>query len=650
MSATEVPSDDEYREPRTPIRFGEGFWQDHAGKLVRDPEIAIVEIVANCWDAGADTVHIEWPEEPDVYGKPIAVIDNGTGMTYEEFMYRWTELNYNRAEAQGSEVIFPEDNTPSQRRAFGTNGKGRHSMFCFDFTYTVNTWRDGIGNTFRVEKVTSGRTPYTIEALERYKCDGHGTEVRGTNSLNHLPVDRLRDLIGSKFVADPSFRIYVNGELIELTDLSHITETVEIPIDDYGTITVSLLDSRKTGRTMKQHGVAWWVNSRLVGQPSWEGIDGRLLDGRTVEAKRFTFIVQADILADHVRYDWTCFKDSPMTDAVLCAANEHIQNTLGDMFSEDRAERKRNAVQANREILNDLPRSARRRIGTFADEIQRHAPTISQEYLTATVTVLANLEESRTGYRLLEQLAQLSVDDLDALSDLLDSWSVREAQIVLEELERRLHLIEQLERVVETKSDELHVIHPLFERGLWIFGPEYESINFTSNRTLNTVVRDLFHDAEYIPENGGRRPDFVALPDSSIGVMSAEEFDDEGVVSGIDRVLIIELKRGGFKLTLKDARQAEDYALELRKSGKLSPTTRITCYVLGASVDSNVEKRIIEGAATTTIIPHAYSTILRQAQARTFYLKEKIEAYRRDAYIDTEVEDILNQPHQQNLL
>jgi len=75
-------------------RFGSNFLEDHARRIITDPKIALVELVANCWDAGANRVDIIWPEEsrPD----NIQIRDDGTGMTAEEFTQRWLEFNYNR--------------------------------------------------------------------------------------------------------------------------------------------------------------------------------------------------------------------------------------------------------------------------------------------------------------------------------------------------------------------------------------------------------------------------------------------------------------------------------------------------------------------------------------------------------------------------
>ena len=116
-------------------RFGINFLEDHARRIINDPRIALIELIANCWDAGANRVDITWPVEskPDI----IKIKDDGTGMTKEEFTQRWLEFNYNRKEAQGEDVIFPPDNQKSHRKAYGTNGKGRHSMFCFTNEYEV---------------------------------------------------------------------------------------------------------------------------------------------------------------------------------------------------------------------------------------------------------------------------------------------------------------------------------------------------------------------------------------------------------------------------------------------------------------------------------------------------------------------------------
>jgi hypothetical protein len=622
-------------------RFGPNFLEDHARRIITDPKIALIELVANCWDAGADRVDIVWPEQsvPDL----IKIKDNGTGMTYDQFIRRWRELNYNRRKSQGEDVIFPSGNRGSRRKAFGRNGKGRHSMFCFANQYTVETFRHGEANQFRVERTDDiAKIPYRIEHVRKFKKSGHGTCISTTLGRNYLGPETVRDLIGSKFITDPAFEVYLNDEIVGLTDLEHLIDVQTVVIAGLGEVTVSQVDTQETSRTSHPHGVAWWVNQRLVGEPSWDkfGGDG-FLDKRTIKAKRYTFIVEANILADDVREDWSDFRDTQNYRDVHAAVEEHIRRRILELMQDVHKEKKREAIRYNSEYLRNLPTDSRYYVGRAVDQLQTTMPSLPQNILTDTVTVLTNLEKTRSGYSLLEQLAKLNPDDLERLNEILSEWSVREARLVLGELERRLKVIQRLEDLVDDPtSDELHEIQPLFERGLWIFGPEYESVHFTSNRTLLTVIRELLDDDLVVPlVNPRRRPDFVALPDSTVGIYASDFFDERGEVDGIDKVLIVELKRGGSKIGLEEKHQGEIYAMELRRSGKVRKSTKIKVFVLGAEVEH------IEGEESTIgqteICPRSYNVVIRKAHARTFHLLEKIKKIKSDELFDRDVEEIL---------
>lgn len=69
------------------------------------PDVAMTELVANAWNAGATTVDITIPDD---FGKKLIVIYNGTGLTQEEFQSRWMKLGYNRLKHKGKNVIFPK--------------------------------------------------------------------------------------------------------------------------------------------------------------------------------------------------------------------------------------------------------------------------------------------------------------------------------------------------------------------------------------------------------------------------------------------------------------------------------------------------------------------------------------------------------------
>jgi hypothetical protein len=288
--------------------------------------------------------------------------------------------------------------------------------------------------------------------------------------------------------------------------------------------------------------------------------------------------------------------------------------------------------------MGELPTISQKAIGQFIDEVQEKCPTMSDRDLSRTVQVLAKLEQSRSGYELLTQLAACSPDDLDTWNSLMQQWTASNAEIVLNELDRRLKLIERMEKLVENPlADELHDLQPLFERGLWIFGPEFEAVDFRSNRGLGEVIGKFLGGAAYKPPL--RRPDFVVLPETSIGAYCADAYDTGGEINGIRKVAILELKNGGFCVTQKEADQARDYAKEIRKAGRVQPTTEIVAYVLGATLEDGLQSADYGG--NTRIIPMVYQTVLRKAHQRTFNLQKRLRETTPTLVTDPEVEAVL---------
>ena len=145
--------------PDYPFTFGPKFLQDHAGQIITDPRIALVELVANSYDAGASIVRLTWP---DTSGETFEVEDNGTGMSYSEFNRRWKTLSYSRPKEQGIYVEYPPGVRGSKRLAFGQNGKGRYGTFCFTDTYEVGTWKDENSTFARVQITHGGRNRFIV--------------------------------------------------------------------------------------------------------------------------------------------------------------------------------------------------------------------------------------------------------------------------------------------------------------------------------------------------------------------------------------------------------------------------------------------------------------------------------------------------------
>jgi len=629
-----------------PFAFADRFLQDHAGQIISEPRTAILELIANSYDAGARKIDIIWPTEK---GQKLSVTDDGIGMTKAEFERRWRTLCYDREAEQGNEVVFPKGVKGIKRTAFGRSGKGRHAPFCFADSYEIATMKDGGFFQVRVGLAKSGTTPFEITLISETPKRGHGTEISAVLERHLLPVDEMKQLIGSKFIVDPSLCIRVNQQPVELMSLEGL-KTTEIAIEGDGTVTVHFIDSIEHYRSAKLRGISWWVNQRRVGEPSWDRLDdeGAYLDGRTEHAKKFSFIVMADFLTpgQDVKADWSDFHANQRTNAVRDAVHRYVIKEIQAQLATTRKERKKSAIENSRELMGELPNISKNAIGHFIDEVQEKCPTMSDRDLSRTVQVLAKLEQSRSGYDLLTQLAACSPDDLDTWNSLMQRWTASSAEIVLDELDRRLKLIDRMEKLVENPlADELHDLQPLFERGLWIFGPEFEAVDFRSNRGLAEVIGKFLGGADYKPPM--RRPDFVVLPETSIGAYCADAYDTGGEICGIRKVAILELKKGGFCVTQKEADQARDYAKEIRKAGRVHATTEIVAYVLGATLESGLESADYGG--NTRIIPTVYQTVLRKAHQRTFNLQRRLRETQPALVSDPEVEAVLRADAQKQL-
>jgi hypothetical protein len=625
--------------PQLHFTFGSGFLHDHAGQIIEDPRVAIIELVANCYDAGANKVQVQWPSVP---GKVLSITDNGTGMTRTELERRWMTLAYNRSAEQGPEVVFPPGIPQVKRTAFGHNGKGRLSPFCFGDKYTVETWRDGGCVRASVQVALGANVPFLFRIEGESKGEGHGTTISVKAARGLLADSYIREWIGYKFAVDPSFEVFVNGVAVNLLDLKDHVATKTVEVSGHGSVYIHRLDPQRQERTMQLKGIAWWVNKRMVGEPSWDGLDGegQYLDGRTAEAKRFTFVVEADLLKSETKADWSGFKQAPKVEAVRKAVHQAVIEELRGLMAFDRKAAKKAAIQQHRGLIRGLPGISQWQIGRFLDEALERCPSLTLKELSRTVEIWSKLEQNRSGYDLLKQLAACSNDDLDTWNTLMQKWSASNAEIVLSELEHRLAVIQDLQKLVRDRnSDEVHDLQPVFERGLWIFGPEYESVEFTSNRGMTHVVQEFFGRKGI--KASRKRPDFVALPDSSIGLYSADEFT-EGEVSGVRKVLIVELKRGGFCLTQEELDQARDYAKELRTTGCAQASTQIEAFVLGASVEQGLAEMKI--GDLTVIRPYLYDVVLNRAHARVFNLSKRIKDTAPPLQQDTDIADILSQP------
>lgn len=607
--------------------FGDRFLEQYTGAyLLKSPKVAIMELIANSWDAGASQVSILWPEND---GDKFSITDNGHGMSESQFLVRFRTLSYDREREQGLYASAPLDNgIIGYRTVFGKNGKGRFAGFAFGRPFFVRTWRDGKENTFKIF-TKDGNNLRFDKVGDTLLRDGHGTEIYVDFASQALmSEDIARSEIGMRFLVDPNFNVFLNGTQIEFADIpSENVDTFVIELEDIGPVIVTVIDIKATDKTTHQHGVAWLVNGRMVGECNWKGSGYEyILDGRKIAAKRYTFIVNADIIdgLNAILPDWTGFyPNHPVYNKVHDKVYSSIKDYLLELTKDSRQDVFEDVKRDNRKELNRMGIVSRLKWEQFVQEVQVDCPSVSDNDLSKLASILANLENSTSQYSLISQLSVMRPDQLDNLSVLLDKWNIDAAKVVLDELEFRLGLLEQLKiKVLKNTTEEVGELQPLFHTGLWIFGPEYETIEYTSNETMTSVIRDLYGSTKLGTKI---RPDFAILPDSTIGFYSYPKFDDDGGIIGIDKLTIVELKKPGVPIGREEKNQAWKYVKELLQKGLLE-NTRVTCFVLGDTLDQYDSSPSKEHYDMVTIIPMCYDTVVARAKSRLLKLHDKVKA------------------------
>ena len=635
-----------------PVTYEDDFLIREIGSIASRADVAVTELIANGHDAGASEVRIIVPSENEGL---LSVEDNGSGLTKHQFAARWLKLRYDRRKHQGIFVETPDDNKMIKKRlAFGRNGIGRHAGLCFNDSYKVETWRDNISNKYELE-LTSGPQPIKVINHQESQKSGHGSIIRVVVKRNLISIEELTEIISARFLFNPEFKVFINGRLITLSEHPGVVKVKEInPVGDIW-LKLTLVDSSVVSRTSNQHGVAFWLGGRLLGNPSWSINGEQVLDGRRSFAKRYTLIAESDQLFDYIEPDWSGFRsDFSSLPLITQEISMFVKACYLELSKKEIESAKRQIIDKNKHDINDLPKLAQKELYGFIDQILGENPDVRVEFLELAFRAALNLEKSRAGISLLHKLNGIAPDDVEALNAFLDEWCVTDAMSILAEIDSRMKVVEAIERLSNDHTvDELHTLHPLLEKARWVFGPEFDTPEYASNRGLRKTMEIVF-GKKYKKENfinSAKRPDIVVGDNSSVSVLGLEEFSGE--IKKIKRVLLIELKKGGFEIGRTEMDQAKYYVEDIWHAGVGSSQPFIKAFVVGDSINDHTGKYQSVGKTKDQQFGevHAvtFSELVRTAETRLFSLKEKIEKRYQELEEDSLLAELLGNPEQQKL-
>lgn len=543
---------------------------EHLGtQMYKRRDVAVAELVANCWDAGATQVAITVPtrHEYDPATSAMSVTDDGTGMTEDQVDDDYLVIGRNRRSA-GQPAA-------TGRKVMGRKGVGKLAGFGLARRMQLITWRDGATTTFELDGATLKADRGTAQALvvpgTVGPVDPSAPHLSGTTvtmrDLKHktpVDIDGLHRALARRFSRTVlgSMAITVNEEPLREPALD-----LQSREPDEGTTTEDIGGGRP---------VTWWAGfSNKVLVPELQGFTV-LVHEKTAQAppyffgvegtasgqhgtKYLTGVVEADYLDDGMDDDG----DRISTDrqeidwddedaAALKAWGDALTRRLlrGRVAKrEDDAEDQVENDPALKKRIDALDQTSAKQVRKFIRALG--AADTANERVRPLADTIIRAYEYRQFHDFIGELnaAAEEPEQLELALTYLRGWKVLESRAILEVVKGRLDIVDKFHSMIVNDSSETAAakgsenLHDLIADYPWLINPDWQVL--AEEKTITKQLRE-WGDVETASTDRSRY-DFLAL---------------EG---GGDTV-VIEIKRAGHPVELRDLQQIERYVDRLGRA------------------------------------------------------------------------------------
>lgn len=512
------------------------------GETYRSTEQALKELVDNAWDADAETVWITLPDPVTV--DPIVIKDDGTGMTEPEVRNEYLAVASDRRSRKG------DRSAKKKRLVKGRKGIGKFAGLMAADVMQLETKTRGIATSITIAKQDILTTKKDLEKIdlpvESAPCDPatHGITITLSNLNQNLSFPKpeiLRQLLMLEYGRSEDFKVYVNGDLLDIEDIPGKSFTKEINLPSVGTLKLRFIIADDV-KKLKNTGIVVRVGGKIVGKPGYFGLDNSEDIPRKLLQKVYGEI-EADGLADDVTADWgAIIENSKAFQEMEGWVQPQLRQGLHKVYSSEMNLAKARMEKQFQQRLAALPEYRREYARKALERVMQKFYGETEDRRSTVANVVLDALERDEYWQVLHKIDQARHRDVETFADALGNFGLVEIAMMAQQTTNRMLFLDHLESLIRNKDTHEMTVHKALENSLWALGEEYSLL--TSNKTLAKTIEDHLNK-KYKGDRAQKRPDLLLANLSR------------------DKMLLIEFKRPSHTLTRDDKNQAEKYRDDL---------------------------------------------------------------------------------------
>lgn len=512
------------------------------GESYRSTEGAIKELVDNAWDADATTISVKLPDP--MTANPIVIEDNGSGMTEQELRNEYLVIANDRRSRKGDRT------TRLKRLVKGRKGIGKFAGLMVADVMEIRTTARGKTTQVIISKEDLLKVardleridlPITVESASEGVV-GTKVTLSGLSQRYAFPLpEKLKSLLMLEYGREEDLAITVNGVELGLEDLPGEKFEREDTVADAGAIRLSFKVSDGS-KPLKQAGIAIRVGGKIVGKPSFFGLE----DDPEIPPKLLKKVygeVEADALADSVTADWgDVVENSKAFQSLKPVVQSHLKHALEDVFKRE-VNLQRARIQRQVDLrLAEMPEHRRRFAQMALERVMKRFYGESEDRIETLAAVVLDAFEKDEYWQVLKQIDESKDGDIGTFASALEDFGLLDMALMANQAQSRLKLLDHLDSLIRNPATLEKTVHQVIERNLWVLGYDYSLI--ASNKTTAKTIED-YTTTKFTGERATNRPDL---------------FLAENLRGGF---LLIEFKRPSKEISRGDQNQAAEYRDDL---------------------------------------------------------------------------------------